>query len=121
LSDYAYYNTGVATDPALFDDPERHLTFRRFFRVLGVPNYRNLREDVGQFALASDPDDWGKFRATSLREVETYITEMAPSTYSQNYGPLQALQPTASDHILFAVQEALSRLDTFEYQHKEDK
>jgi cytochrome c peroxidase len=69
LSDYAYYNTGVGTDPAIFDDPERHLTFRRFFRVLGVPNYRNLREDVGQFALTSDPDDWGKFRAPSLREV----------------------------------------------------
>ena len=24
---------------------------------------------MGQFALTSDPDDWGKFRAPSLREV----------------------------------------------------
>jgi cytochrome c peroxidase len=69
LSDGRFYNIGVATDPAMFDDPERHLTFRRFFRILGVPNYRSLREDVGLYALTMNPDDWGKFRTPSLREV----------------------------------------------------
>ena len=69
LSDYGFYNTGVATDPAMFEDPELHLTFRRFFRILGVPNYRNVWEDVGLYALTMNPDDWGKFRTPSLREV----------------------------------------------------
>lgn len=69
LTDYQFYNIGVATDPAMFEDPERHLTFRRFFRILGVPNYRNLREDVGLYALTMDQADRGKFRTPSLREV----------------------------------------------------
>lgn len=69
LSDYQFYNIGVATDPSMFEDPERYLTFRRFFRTLGVPNYRNLREDVGLYALTMDQADWGKFRTPSLREV----------------------------------------------------
>ncbi len=69
LTDNNFYNTGVATDPAMFEDPELHITFRRFFRILGVPNYRNLREDVGLYALTIDEDDWGKFRTPGLREV----------------------------------------------------
>jgi cytochrome c peroxidase len=69
LTDGDFYNTGVATDPAMFEDPELHVTFRRFFRILGVPNYRNLREDVGLFSLTVDQDDWGKFRTPGLREV----------------------------------------------------
>lgn len=69
LSDNDFHNTGVATDLAMFDDPERHLTFRLFFRTLGTPNYRNLREDVGLYALTKDDADRGKFRTPSLREV----------------------------------------------------
>lgn len=69
LSDGEFYNTGVATDQAMFDDPERYVTFRRFFRTLGTPNYRNLREDTGLYSLTLDDADWGKFRTPSLREV----------------------------------------------------
>lgn len=69
LSDGEFYNTGVATDQAMFDDPERYVTFRRFFRTLGTPNYRNLREDTGLYSLTLDDGDWGKFRTPSLREV----------------------------------------------------
>lgn len=69
LSDGEFYNTGVATDQAMFDDPERYITFRRFFRTLGTPNYRNLREDTGLYSLTLDEADWGKFRTPSLREV----------------------------------------------------
>ena len=69
LSDGKFYNTGVATDQAMFDDPERYITFRRFFRSLGTPNYRNLREDPGRYALTLDKADWGKFHTPSLREV----------------------------------------------------
>lgn len=76
LSDYNYYNIGVTTDPAMFNDPERHLTFRRFFRTLGVSDYRRLQEDVGQFALTMDPADRGKFRTPSLREVGRTVPYM---------------------------------------------
>jgi cytochrome c peroxidase len=70
LSDGQFYNTGVATDPAMLADPERQLTFRRFFRILGVSNYRNLHEDVGLYALTMAEVDWGKFRTPGLREVD---------------------------------------------------
>lgn len=69
FTDYDFYNTGVGTDPAIFADPELHVTFRRFFRTLGVPDYRNLFEDVGLFALTFDAADRAKFRTPSLREV----------------------------------------------------
>ena len=69
LSDQQFYNTGVAADPDMLADPERHITFRRFFRILGVPNYRNLQEDTGLYALTLNEVDWGKFRTASLREV----------------------------------------------------
>jgi cytochrome c peroxidase len=69
LSDGNFYNTGVPTDDNIFEDPERHVTFRRFFRTLGTPNYRNLREDVGLYALTKDEADWGKFYTPGLREV----------------------------------------------------
>ncbi len=69
LTDNRFYNTGVGTRPDLLEDPERHLTFRRFFRTLGVPDYRGLREDVGRYALTMEEADWGKFRTPSLREV----------------------------------------------------
>lgn len=69
LSDGEFHNTGVTTDVSMFEDPERHLTFRRFFRILGTPNYRSLNEDVGLYAMTLDEADWGKFRTPSLREV----------------------------------------------------
>ena len=69
LTDEEFYNTGVGTDLALFEDPERHLTFRRFFRTLGTPDYRNLSEDVGTYALTLEEEDWGAFKTPSLREV----------------------------------------------------
>ena len=70
LADGEYHNLGVPTNPEIFQDPLRHIVFRRFFRTLGVPNYRNLREDPGLYALTEMDDDWGKFRTASLREVD---------------------------------------------------
>ncbi len=70
LSDDGFYNTGIGTDTAvLFEDPERQLTFRRFFRTHGTPNYRNLTEDVGRYAMTLDEADYAAFRTPSLREV----------------------------------------------------
>lgn len=69
LSDNEFYNTGVGTDQSMLDDPERYVTFRRFFRTLGTPNYRNLRNDTGLEAITLDEADRSKFRTPSLREV----------------------------------------------------
>lgn len=64
-----YHNLGVPTNQEIFQDPLRHIVFRRFFRLLGMPNYRNLREDPGLYALTKEDGDWGLFRTPSLREV----------------------------------------------------
>ena len=69
LNDGDFHNVGVATDQAMFDDPDRYVTFRRFFRTLGLPNYHNLRENAGLYALTLDDADWDKFRTPSLREA----------------------------------------------------
>jgi cytochrome c peroxidase len=69
LSDQKFHALGVAENPAVYADPLRHISFRRFMKTLGVPNYDNLREDVGLFAVTKDARDRGKFRTPSLREV----------------------------------------------------
>jgi cytochrome c peroxidase len=69
LSDGEFHNLGVPENPAIFQEPLRHITFRRFFRTLGVPNYRNLHQDVGLYALTGADEDWGRFRTPSLRTV----------------------------------------------------
>jgi cytochrome c peroxidase len=69
----------------MFADPERHVTFRRFFRTMGTPNYRNLREDVGLYALTIEDEDWGKFRTPGLREV----AETAPYMHNGSLATLE--------------------------------
>lgn len=69
FTDHQYYNLGLRTDRRLLDDPERHITFRRFFRGLGTPNFRNLTDDAGRYVLQFNESDRGKFRAPILREV----------------------------------------------------
>lgn len=70
LADGDFHNLGVATNQEIFQEPLRHIVFRRFFRMLGVSNYRNLREDPGLYALTEKDEDWGMFRTASLREVD---------------------------------------------------
>ena len=70
LADGDFHSLGVATNPEIFEDPFRHIVFRRFFRMHGMPNYKNLREDPGLYAMTQQDDDWGKFRTPSLREVD---------------------------------------------------
>ena len=53
----------------IFEDPQRHITFRRFFRMFGVSEYVTMRDDPGLYALTADAADRGKFRTPSLLEV----------------------------------------------------
>jgi cytochrome c peroxidase len=69
FTDHQFHDLGLRTAPNLLDDPERHITFRRFFRGLGTPNYRNLMEDAGRYVIQFKESDRSKFRTPSLREV----------------------------------------------------
>ena len=63
------YSTPVPENPDIWADPLRHITFRRFFRQLGTPDYRDLTVDPGHFALTLNDADWQAFRTAPLREV----------------------------------------------------
>ncbi|MCH7590248.1 photosynthetic protein synthase I, partial [PVC group bacterium] len=69
LSDDQFHNLGIPENKEIFKDPERHITFRRFFKVFGVSNYASLREDLGRYAVTKQDADRGKFLTPTLREV----------------------------------------------------
>ena len=69
LSDGQFHNLGVPDNALIFEDPQRHITFRRFFRMFGVSEYVTMRDDPGLYALTADDADRGKFRTPSLLEV----------------------------------------------------
>ncbi len=69
FSDDQFYVHHVPDNDDIWNDPLRHIVFRRFFRQLGVPNYRNLETDPGQYSLTKADEDWGAFRTAPLREV----------------------------------------------------
>jgi cytochrome c peroxidase len=60
---------GVPENPEIFDDPLRHITFRRFFKTLGVANYADIRRDPGFYGVSKLAEDRGRFKTPSLREV----------------------------------------------------
>ena len=69
LSDGDFHALGVPDSDVIFAEPLRHITFRRFFRTLGVGDFVTMRDDPGLSALTHDEDDRGKFRTPSLLEV----------------------------------------------------
>lgn len=69
LSDGKFHGLGLPPNRDIFKTPERHICFRRFFKTLGLPEYAGLREDVGRYAITKQPEDWGRFRTPTLREV----------------------------------------------------
>ncbi len=70
LSDGKYHALGVPEHPQIIEEPERHITLRRFNRTLGVPNAVNVREDVGRHAVTKEREDWKAFRTPTLRELK---------------------------------------------------
>ena len=69
LSDGGFHALGVPENEQIFKDPLRHITFRRFNKVIGVPNFMNLRADPGLYVVTKEERDRGKFRTPTLREV----------------------------------------------------
>ncbi len=68
-SDEAFHDLGVPENPSLFEEPLRHITFRRFFKTLGVKGYSALKSDIGRSAITKSASDAGKFKTPSLREA----------------------------------------------------
>ena len=69
LSDGRFHSLGLQTNPQIFLDPQRHITFRRFFRTLGVPNYESLKQDIGVCCVTKADHDRELMRTPTLREV----------------------------------------------------
>jgi len=69
LADGGLHTTGVPTNPDIFTNTDRHITFRRFFKQFAVGEFAELRSDPGRFALTHDEADRGSFRTPSLLEV----------------------------------------------------
>lgn len=82
FSDGKAYNLGVPENPEVFTDPLRHITLRAFLKFLGVPNYMNLRQDVGYFAVTKDRGDVAKFVTPTLREVARTAPYMHNGTFA---------------------------------------
>lgn len=85
LTDERFHKLGLKENPAVFEEPLRHITFRRFLKTLGVEGYQALREDVGLYAVTKDAKDKGKFKTPSLREV-------ARTPPYMHHGTLQTLE-----------------------------
>jgi cytochrome c peroxidase len=69
-SDGNLYNIGVPEHPDVLKDPLRTITMLRHYATSGVPNYMNLRTDVGAYAITKKPRDMGKFQTAQLRDLK---------------------------------------------------
>ena len=69
LSDGGVHATGAPDHPELQTDANRQISLLRHFSTQGVPNYMNLRADVGNYVVTKEKDDIGKFATPSLWDV----------------------------------------------------
>ncbi len=69
-SDGKLHRTGVAENPAVTEEPLRHITMLRHYSTSGMPNYMNADTDVGFYAITKDSRDMGKFATPSLRDLK---------------------------------------------------
>lgn len=70
FSDGKPHNTGVAENPEVFKDPQRHFTYVAYMMFMGVDNRMNWRRDVGYYTISKDRNDVGKFITPTLRELK---------------------------------------------------
>lgn len=69
-SDGNLHNTGVPEHPDVLKNPLRTITMLRHYATSGVPNYMNLRTDVGSYAITKKTPDIGKFQTAQLRDLK---------------------------------------------------
>jgi cytochrome c peroxidase len=92
LSDWSFHNTGVPTNPDVFEEPLRHITFRRFMKTFGVSDYRNRRHDAGSEIITHESDSDRKFFTPSLRN----LNDTGP--YMHN-GTIETLEDVVAHYI----------------------
>ena len=68
-SDGNLYNTGVPENPDVLKNPLRTITMLRHYATSGMPNYMNVRTDVGAYAITKKATDIGKFQTAQLRDL----------------------------------------------------
>jgi len=102
-SDGNLYNTGVPEHPDVLKNPLRTITMLRHYATSGVPNYMNLRTDVGSYAITKKTRDIGKFQTAQLRDLKYTAPYMHNGTlatlddvvafYNQGGGKGSVLKP----------------------------
>ncbi|MEM6665822.1 MAG: cytochrome c peroxidase [Pseudomonadota bacterium] len=79
------YNTGVPDNGDIWADPERHSAFVTYAKFMGVPNYMNLRQDLGAFIRTHNADQARTFLTPTLRE----LTWTAPYMHNGAFATLE--------------------------------
>ncbi len=74
LSDGDVHATGAPDNPELItatteEAAQRQITLLRHYATQGVPNYMNLRSDVGNYVVTKDEASIGKFATPSLWDI----------------------------------------------------
>ncbi|MEM7313710.1 MAG: cytochrome c peroxidase, partial [Planctomycetota bacterium] len=87
LADERLHCLGVPENLDTFRDAERHITFRRFMRTIGVGQCATLRSDIGYACVTKSDGDSGRFRTPSLRNV----AETAPYMHNGSLATLEAV------------------------------
>ncbi len=103
FSDAKFHRTGVAENPAVWNEPLRTLTMLRHYATSGMPNYMNARSDLGVYAISKVAADRGRFLTPSLRELKHTAPYMHNGTlaslaeviefYDHGGGPGSELRP----------------------------
>ncbi len=74
LSDGKYHNLGVPENFAIFRDPMNHQAFITYNMFMGIPNYMNLKRDLGAFNQNKSVEGAemrkGAFMTPTLRELK---------------------------------------------------
>ena len=84
LSDGQFHNIAVP-DGHLTSDPQAMAALRFDAKRMNHEGWASLEEDPGRALVTHDPDDWGKFRTTTLRN----IAETAPYMHNGAYATLE--------------------------------
>jgi len=91
LSDGKYHNLGVPENLDVFRDPLNHQTFIAYNNFQGIPNFMNLKRDLGVFvqdkSVAGAEKRKGAFMTPTLRELKY----TAPYMHNGTIGTLRAV------------------------------
>ncbi|MFH2203260.1 MAG: cytochrome c peroxidase [Elusimicrobiota bacterium] len=97
FTDGMLHRRGVPENSAVFAQPRRHISFRRFFKMLGVDDYPALRADPGLYAVTKRAADRGRFKTPSLRESARTAPYMHNGVFATLAAAVRHEDPRLSD------------------------